>query len=104
MIRKAFKLKVYKDKYEEYIERHNSVFPDLIQEIKKCGGSNYSIFLEEETGYLFGYIELESERMWADVSKSKACMRWWDYMKDIMETNEDNSPISIELKNVFYLA
>ena len=29
--------------------------------------------------------------------------KWWDYMKDIMETNEDNSPVSIPLKEVFYL-
>jgi L-rhamnose mutarotase len=29
--------------------------------------------------------------------------RWWDYMKDIMETNEDNSPVSLPLKEVFYL-
>ena len=29
--------------------------------------------------------------------------KWWDYMADIMETNPDNSPVSIDLKNVFHL-
>jgi len=29
--------------------------------------------------------------------------KWWTYMKDIMETNPDNSPVSISLKEVFYL-
>ena len=29
--------------------------------------------------------------------------KWWAYMKDIMETNDDNSPVSIPLKEVFYL-
>ena len=29
--------------------------------------------------------------------------RWWDYMADIMETNPDNSPVSIDLKPVFHL-
>jgi L-rhamnose mutarotase len=29
--------------------------------------------------------------------------KWWAYMKDIMETNADNSPLSIPLKNVFDL-
>jgi L-rhamnose mutarotase len=29
--------------------------------------------------------------------------KWWAYMKDIMETNADNSPVSIPLKGVFYL-
>ena len=29
--------------------------------------------------------------------------KWWAYMKDIMECNEDNSPVSIPLKEVFHL-
>ncbi|MES2374923.1 MAG: L-rhamnose mutarotase, partial [Bacteroidota bacterium] len=27
----------------------------------------------------------------------------WAYMKDIMESNADNSPVSVPLKEVFYL-
>jgi tropinone reductase I len=30
--------------------------------------------------------------------------KWWAYMKDIMETNADNSPVSIPLKDVFYFS
>ena len=29
--------------------------------------------------------------------------KWWAYMKDIMETNADNSPVSTSLEEVFYL-
>lgn len=29
--------------------------------------------------------------------------RWWAFMKDIMETNPDNSPVTIPLEEVFYL-
>jgi len=29
--------------------------------------------------------------------------KWWTYMKDIMETNDDHSPVSTSLKEVFYL-
>jgi L-rhamnose mutarotase len=29
--------------------------------------------------------------------------KWWTYMKDIMETHEDHSPVSIPLKEVFSL-
>ncbi|EQA4287045.1 L-rhamnose mutarotase, partial [Cronobacter dublinensis] len=31
------------------------------------------------------------------------CRRWWRHMRDIMPTNPDNSPVSRELKAVFYL-
>jgi L-rhamnose mutarotase len=29
--------------------------------------------------------------------------KWWDYMADIMKVNADNSPVSKELEEVFYL-
>ena len=29
--------------------------------------------------------------------------KWWKYMADIMETNQDNSPVTIALEQVFYL-
>jgi L-rhamnose mutarotase len=30
--------------------------------------------------------------------------KWWAYMGDIMETNEDQSPVSVDIPAVFYLA
>jgi L-rhamnose mutarotase len=29
--------------------------------------------------------------------------RWWAYMGDIMETNPDQSPVSVGLQEVFYM-
>ncbi|EPD2566314.1 TPA: L-rhamnose mutarotase, partial [Escherichia coli] len=29
--------------------------------------------------------------------------RWWKYMIDVMPANADNSPVSSELQEVFYL-
>jgi L-rhamnose mutarotase len=29
--------------------------------------------------------------------------RWWAYMRDIMASNPDNSPVTTSLKEVFYL-
>ena len=29
--------------------------------------------------------------------------KWWDYMADIMETNPDNSPVSVDLQPLFHL-
>ena len=52
---------------------------------------------------MFGYIELESEELWDKSADTEICRKWWEYMADIMETNHDNSPVSIPLKNVFHL-
>ncbi len=71
--------------------------------IKEYGGKNYSIFLDKETNILFGYIELENEELWNKTAETEICKRWWSYMSDIMETNEDNSPVTKELKEMFHL-
>ncbi len=67
------------------------------------GGKNYTIFLDKETNVLFGYIEIESEELWAKSADTSICRKWWDYVADIMYTNEDNSPVSVDLQNVFHL-
>jgi len=103
MIRKATKMKVLPDCYEEYKKRHDELWPDMAAMLKSHGASRYSIFLDEETGSLFAYVILESEERWAQVAKTEICQKWWAYMKDIMETNDDNSPKSWELTEVFYL-
>ena len=100
---KGFKMKLYDGMTEEYEKRHNALWQEMKVMIHAYGGSKYSIFLDEETNTLFGYIELESEEKWGESAETAICRKWWDYMADIMETNEDNSPVSVDLKKVFHL-
>ena len=103
MVRKAFKMKLYDNIAEEYKKRHDNLWQEMIKMIHEYGGKNYSIFLDEETNTLFGYIELEDAKLWDKSAETAICQKWWKYMKDIMETNEDNSPVSVDLKEVFHL-
>lgn len=100
---KGFKMKLFKGCEAEYEKRHNLLWPEMKEMIHEYGGTNYTIFLDRETRTLFGYIELEDEEKWAKSADTAICRKWWDYMADIMETNPDNSPVSIDLKNVFHL-
>ena len=103
MIRKAFRMKLYENEIEEYKKRHNPIWKDLESILKNQGVHNYSIFFDEETHLLFGYAEIESEIKWEAIAGSEVCKKWWKYMADIMETNEDNSPVTVALEEVFYL-
>ena len=103
MIRKALKMKVYSRYHGEYKKRHDEIWESLKNILKSHGAHNYSILLDGKTDSLFAYVELESEELWNKVAETEECKKWWDFMKDIMETNDDNSPKSIELKEVFYL-
>ena len=96
-------MKLYEGKEAEYEKRHNLLWPEMKKMIHDYGGKNYTIFLDKETLTLFGYIEIDSEEKWAESANTEICRKWWNYMADIMETNPDNSPMSIDLKNVFHL-
>ena len=103
MVRRAFKMKLYAGMEEEYEKRHNALWHEMKEMIHEYGGTNYSIFLDRETLTLFGYIELESKEKWSKSAETAICRKWWDYMADIMETNPDNSPVAVDLYEVFHL-
>ena len=87
----------------EYEKRHNELWPEMIAMIHEYGGSNYTIFLDEDTDVLYGYIEVENPERWSKSADTAINRKWWDFMADIMETNPDNSPAAVDLKEVFHL-
>jgi len=103
MERVAFKMKLHKGREEEYKKRHDQLWPELEQLLKKTGISEYSIFLDPETNSLFGILKAEDPAALDNLPSQAIMQKWWAHMKDIMDTNPDNSPISISLKEVFYL-
>ncbi len=103
MIRKAFLMKLRPGRRAEYERRHNPVWPELEEVLRTHGVRNYSIFHEPGTERLFAYAEVESEELWQRIAATDACRRWWAYMKELMLTNADDSPVSENLDEVFHL-
>lgn len=104
MQRIAFKMKLFKGCEAEYKRRHDKIWDDLRELLKDAGIAAYSIFLDEETNSLFAYLTVENAKRLDRLPRAPVMKKWWAYMKDIMETNEDNSPVVVELKEVFYLS
>ncbi|MBX9001442.1 L-rhamnose mutarotase [Klebsiella aerogenes] len=104
MIRKAFVMQVNPDAHEEYRRRHNPIWPELEATLKAHGAHHYVIYLDKQRHLLFATVEIESEARWNAVAETEVCQRWWRYMREVMPTNPDNSPLSAELSEVFYLA
>lgn len=103
MIRKAFVMSVNAAAHKEYERRHKPIWKELEDVLKNHAVSNYSIFLDRQTNQLFGYAEIESEELWARIAETEECRRWWAFMKDVMPTNDDHSPVSKDLDEVFHL-
>lgn len=102
-MRVAFKMKLYKGFEEEYKKRHDALWQELKILLKQKGIQYYSIFLDEETNTLFANLTIPDSSQLDELSKETIMHKWWQSLKDIMETNADGSPVVVELKEMFYL-
>jgi L-rhamnose mutarotase len=104
MERYAWKAKVAEGMRDEYIRRHDELWPEMAEELKRAGIRNYSIWL---CGHeLFGYYECEKGRAYAAEvhAASRIIQKWDEYMADILIHEPDpetgQRPV---LTQVFYL-
>jgi L-rhamnose mutarotase len=103
MKRYAFKMKLKPGFVEEYKKRHDEIWPELKALIKSSGVYDYSIFLDEETNTLFAIQKQGGTQSSQDLGTNPIVQKWWKWNAEIMETNPDSSPVSIPLKEMFYL-
>ena len=103
MIRKSFRMTLKRGCQEEYERRHSPIWRELQAVLKEHGVGNYSIFLDRRKDRLFAYAEIESEENWRQIAQTEICQKWWAHMKELMVTNDDNSPSSISLDEVFHI-
>jgi L-rhamnose mutarotase len=96
-------MRVHDGLEHEYERRHRPVWRELEQTLIAHGVGTYSIYLDPVTRDLFGYVEVESEDRWAEVAGTEICRRWWQYMRELMPVNEDDSPVSRDLREVFHI-
>jgi L-rhamnose mutarotase len=99
----AFKMKLKKGCRDEYIRRHNEIWPELASLLKDSGISDYTIFLDQDTDTLFAVQKQSSEKSSQDLGREEIVQAWWNHMSDIMETNTDLSPVSVPLERVFHM-
>ena len=103
MIRKAFRMSVHAGQEEEYERRHSPIPEELAAVLRAHGAHNYSIFLDPSDRSLFAYVEVEDEARWDAIAATPECRRWWRFMREVMPSNPDDSPVSAQLREVFHL-
>lgn len=103
MRRNAFKMKLKPGNKEEYIKRHDEIWPELEKALVSAGISDYSIFLDEETDTLFAIQKLDDDYDGQTFAELPIMKKWWDYMADLMLVNPDNSPVVVPLEEVFHM-
>ena len=100
-IRKAFVMEINPGVEDEYRRRHDELWPEMHEVLKSHGVTNYSIYLSGTT--LYAYAEIADESAWASLAEEPVVRKWWDHMADIMKVNDDNSPVAVDLEEMFHL-
>lgn len=68
-----------------------------------AGISDYGIYLDPATNTLFATLNRAANHTMDDLPKDPIMRRWWDYMKDIMASNPDGSPVVEPLQPMFHM-
>lgn len=89
MERYAWKAAVKEGQLEEYIRRHEAIWPEMKALLQEAGIVNYTIW--NVGNELFGYYECEKGAAYAAKvqAESPVVARWNEYMKDVMEMEMD---------------
>ena len=77
----------------EYIRLHSDVWPGVLNMIRQCNISNYSIYFKDN--WLFAYFEYTGDNFKADMekmAKDEETLKWWDVVKPLMDPVETRSP------------
>ncbi len=91
-------------KYAEYVKRHDEIWPELVEVLKRAGIRNYTIWTDGRT--LFGYYECEKGVDYAArvQAESPVVDRWNEFMDDVMVMPLDpETGAQPRLKKVFSL-
>ena len=85
----AWKAILKEGKKEEYVKRHNEIWPEMLEVLEAAGKRNYTIW---NTGNeLFGYYECEKGAEYAAAvqNESPVVAKWNEYMSDVMIMEAD---------------
>ena len=99
----AFRMKLRPGNVAEYRRRHDAIWPELAQLLRDAGIYDYSIFLDEETLHLFAVLKLREGNTREQLPQHPVMRRWWEYMRELMETHADGRPIEWPLVPLFHL-
>ena len=75
----------------------------FVKELEDAGVSDYSIYLDPQTLVLFAFQKVKDHDTSANLPQTAIVKKWWKFMGDIMEANPDNSPVSVNLTEVFHM-
>jgi L-rhamnose mutarotase len=88
--------------YAEYKYLHDNIWPDLAEEIARCGIISMTIF-EVGPELLFLYSEAKDEETWQKLRDSEVHQRWGAALRHLFVLNDEGAPDLGTLNEMFHL-
>ena len=99
----AFRMQLHAGCEDEYRRRHDAIWPELVALLHDAGVVDYRIFLDPESRALFAVLTRRVGHTMDTLPQHPVMQRWWAMMADIMDTNADQSPVQVPLREVFHM-
>ncbi|HEY6295805.1 MAG TPA: L-rhamnose mutarotase [Streptosporangiaceae bacterium] len=105
MERVCFFGRVRPGRLDEYRERHEHVWPDLLAALRRAGFGNYSLFLTDD-GLVVGYLETDDyQAALARMAETEVNRRWQEDMAPYFAELDGRHPDQafLRIAEIFHL-
>jgi L-rhamnose mutarotase len=104
-MRYCFQLQIRPERIPEYVERHQAVWPEMLDALRATGWRNYSLFLRGD-GLLIGYVEADDlAAAQAAMARTDVNRRWQAEMAEFFTGIDGRPPDEgfVLLTEIFHL-
>lgn len=101
--RVCFLMQLKPDRVADYLEVHESVWPDLLDALRETGWTNYSLSLRRRDGLVVGYVETpDYARATSEMARREVNTRWQATMADYFVEGRPDEDVDV-LEEYFHL-
>ena len=100
-MRSAWVMKLKPGQEAMYKQKHDEIWPEMVDLLKQQGIRNYTIYRRGLT--LFAYFERDGAAPARSGEIDPVMLRWWKWMEPQMETRPDSSPTVEPVEEMFRL-
>ena len=104
--RVCFEMRFDPDRLDEYVKRHEALWPEMQDALARCGWRNYSLFLRRD-GRAVGYFEADGGATFEDccarMAREPVNARWQREMAQFTPAGEKPDEAAATFEPYFYL-
>lgn len=104
MRRVCFLMHLKPERIADYLAAHETVWPEMLDALRRTGWTNFSLHLQRESGLVVGYVETEDyERATSEMAGTAINAQWQATMAEYFEEGRPDQGVSV-LTEYFHLA